>query len=59
MEFLRHWIDKSPYSAALGVVLEDLGDGTARLRLPFNEDNTNPGQVLHGGVAASLASIGA
>ncbi len=59
MEFLRSWIDKSPYSAALGVVLEDVADGAAQLRLPFNDDNTNPGQVLHGGVAASLASIGA
>jgi uncharacterized protein (TIGR00369 family) len=56
--FVKSWIEKSPYSAALGVVLEEIGDGNARLRLPFNDDNTNPGQVLHGGVAASLAAIG-
>jgi uncharacterized protein (TIGR00369 family) len=57
-DFVRSWIEQSPYSAALGVVLEEIGDGNARLRLPFNDDNTNPGQVLHGGVAASLAAIG-
>ncbi|MFQ5416824.1 MAG: PaaI family thioesterase [Myxococcota bacterium] len=58
MEFVRDWIEKSPYSAALGVVLEEVSEGSARLRLPFSDDNTNPGQVLHGGVAASLSSIG-
>jgi uncharacterized protein (TIGR00369 family) len=58
MEFVRNWIEKSPYSAALGVVLEEVSEGSARLRLPYNDDNTNPGQVLHGGVAASLSSIG-
>jgi uncharacterized protein (TIGR00369 family) len=59
MEFVRQWIEKSPYSAALGVVPEEIGEDAARLRLPFHDDNTNPGQVLHGGVAASLAAIGA
>jgi uncharacterized protein (TIGR00369 family) len=59
MEFVRDWIEKSPYSAALGVVLDEIGEGSARLRLPYSDDNSNPGQVLHGGVAASLAVIGA
>ncbi len=57
MEFVRRWIEKSPYSAALGVQLESLTEGAARLRLPFAEANTNPGNVLHGGCAASLAAI--
>jgi uncharacterized protein (TIGR00369 family) len=59
MQFVAKWIEESPYSAALGVVPEELGDQAARLRLPFHDDNTNPGRVLHGGVAASLAAIGA
>jgi uncharacterized protein (TIGR00369 family) len=58
-DFVKSWIEQSPYSAALGVVPEEIGEAGARLRLPFNDDNTNPGQVLHGGVAASLAAIGA
>ena len=59
MEFVRRWIEKSPYSAALGVQLESLTEGAARLRLPFAEPIINPGGVLHGGCAASLATIGA
>jgi uncharacterized protein (TIGR00369 family) len=59
MEFVRHWIEQAPYHRALGAVLEELAEEHARLRLPFRAENTNPGGVLHGGVAASLASLGA
>jgi len=38
---------------------ETLADERVRLRLPFAEPNANPGKALHGGCAASLASIGA
>jgi len=58
LDFVRSWIDRSPYARALGVRLEEIGAAGARLRLPFAETNTNPGQVLHGGVAASLCSLG-
>ena len=60
-EDVRDWIDRSPYTAALGLKLDALGDAgaTARLVLPFQDGNTNPGGVLHGGVAASLAATGA
>jgi uncharacterized protein (TIGR00369 family) len=59
LDFVRRFVERSPYAEALGIRLEELGSGTARLRLPFAEANTNPGQVLHGGVAASLAAVGA
>ena len=59
MDFVRSWIEKSGYSAALGVALDDLSEESARLRLPFREENSNPGKALHGGCAASLAVIGA
>lgn len=55
---MRRWIERSPYAQALGVRVEEIGAAAARLRLPFAEANTNPGQVLHGGVAASLCSLG-
>jgi len=55
---VRRWIESSPYARALGVQLEEASGAGARLRLPFAEANTNPGQVLHGGVAASLCAIG-
>jgi uncharacterized protein (TIGR00369 family) len=59
VDFVSSWIERSPYSQALGVRLEEIDSGGARLRLPFAQPNTNPGQVLHGGVAASLCAIGA
>lgn len=58
MDFVRGWIEDSPYCRALGVRLDEVDAKGARLRLPFAESNTNPGQVLHGGVAASLCALG-
>jgi uncharacterized protein (TIGR00369 family) len=55
--WVRSWIEGSPYAAALGVTVDDLSDTRLCLRLPYRHENTNPGRVLHGGVAASLVSI--
>jgi uncharacterized protein (TIGR00369 family) len=49
----------SPYADALGIEVETLEAERAVLRLPFREANANPGGALHGGVAASLAVVGA
>jgi uncharacterized protein (TIGR00369 family) len=59
MDFVRSWIAKSGYAAALGVELDALSPESASLRLPFRQENSNPGKALHGGCAASLAAIGA
>jgi uncharacterized protein (TIGR00369 family) len=59
VDFVRSWVEGSPYAQALGIRLEETSPAAARLRLPFAEVNTNPGQVLHGGVAASLAAVAA
>jgi uncharacterized protein (TIGR00369 family) len=56
---VRRWIEQSGYGASLGVRLEDLSETEARLVLPFQEANSNPGNALHGGCAASLGVIGA
>lgn len=58
MDFVRSWIEKSGYSSALGVAVDELSGESARLHLPFREENSNPGRALHGGCAASLAAIG-
>jgi uncharacterized protein (TIGR00369 family) len=58
LDFVRRWVEQSPYTRGLGVRLEEMDGAGARLHLPFAEANTNPGQVLHGGVAASLCAIG-
>ncbi len=55
---VRDWVERSPYSAFLGVRLEELEEGRARLVLPYKDENSNPGQALHGGCAASLGAIG-
>jgi len=58
-DFVSEWVAKSGYTAALGVELEIIDAETALLRLPFGEQNCNPGKALHGGCAASLAVTGA
>jgi len=57
MQHVTGWIEKSEYARKLGVEIEALAEDAARLRLPFRDANTNPGHVLHGGVAASLVAI--
>jgi acyl-coenzyme A thioesterase PaaI-like protein len=58
-DFVAEWIEKSGYTAALGVVLDGVDGESAALRLPFAPQNCNPGKALHGGCAASLAVTGA
>lgn len=54
---VRRWVEDSPYSQAIGVELEALDADHARLKLPYRDENSNPGQALHGGCAASLGAI--
>ena len=53
----RRWVEESPYCQALGVALEHLDADRVRLALPYQDANSNPGQALHGGCAASLGAI--
>jgi len=57
MEAIRSWVEQSPYSRFLGVKLDAVDEHGARLRLPYRDENSNPGQVLHGGCAASIGAI--
>jgi len=56
-EEIEGWIEGSPYAAALGVRCETSSEDRVVLRLPYAEQNANPGKALHGGCAASLALI--
>lgn len=58
MDRVRRWLEQAPYAERLGVRVDALTAESARLRLPFREENSNPGGVLHGGVAASLVALG-
>lgn len=55
---LRASLVATPYLQALGLEVDTIADDEIRLVLPFAERNSNPGGVLHGGVAASLLAIG-
>lgn len=55
---LRAALERDPYHQALGLVFETIDDDAVRIALPYHERNSNPGGVLHGGVAASLLAIG-
>jgi uncharacterized protein (TIGR00369 family) len=55
---VRRWVEESPYGAALGVRVRELASERVVIELPYADRNSNPGKVLHGGVAASLAAIG-
>lgn len=59
MDAIRTWVEESGYGRSLGVQVEETGAEKWRFRLPFQEHNSNPGQALHGGCAASLGLIGA
>jgi len=52
---IYNWVNQSPYGQALGMTLVALSDDAATIYLPFNEANANPGNALHGGVAASAS----
>ena len=57
MDAIEKWVGDSPYSRFLGVRLEQIDDSGARLCLPYQDANSNPGKALHGGCAASLGAI--
>lgn len=58
MDEIRGWIAKSGYSRFLGMELTAIDAESATLRLPYREENSNPGDILHGGCAASLGIVG-
>lgn len=55
---LTDWLNTTPYCQTLGVSAEPIEPERTLLHLPYREANSNPGGVLHGGVAASLSVIG-
>jgi uncharacterized protein (TIGR00369 family) len=58
MDEIHKWIEESPYSRYLGIQLEYVDEKIARFKLPYRDENSNPGKALHGGCAASLGAIG-
>jgi uncharacterized protein (TIGR00369 family) len=57
MDEIKAWVEESPYSKFLGVKLDAIDETSARLLLPYQDENSNPGKALHGGCAASIGAI--
>jgi uncharacterized protein (TIGR00369 family) len=57
LDAIKSWVEESPYSKFLGVKLDRIDDSSARLLLPYQDANSNPGKALHGGCAASIGAI--
>ncbi len=55
----RGWLERSPFVAHLGIVVEELRDGYSRLSLPFAPSLPTLGDVVHGGAISSLADTAA
>ena len=49
--------ESAPYSRSLGIRVESIEPDRVRIRVPYKDENSNPGRALHGGVAASIITI--
>jgi len=45
------------YHTSLGIRVDQLAADHVRLRIPYKEENSNPGRALHGGVYASAIDV--
>jgi uncharacterized protein (TIGR00369 family) len=57
IETLRREFEVAPYNAGLGIRVESLTAEGVCIRVPYKDENSNPGKALHGGVAASTIDI--
>lgn len=57
MRTLATRVEQAPYAARLGLRVEEVRLDRVRCRVPYKDENSNPGRALHGGVAASTIDI--
>jgi uncharacterized protein (TIGR00369 family) len=48
-------LELSPFGRHIGVTVLEVGDGFARVKLPYRPEITNPAGKLHGGAIATAA----
>lgn len=56
---LQEYWGQVPYLTRLGATIASADVETVRLNLPYKDENSNMGGMLHGGVAASLINLSA
>ena len=54
-DFGRLIENKSAFGVWLGMKLEEVGAGTARMRLPYREEFLRPGGAIHGPIIMAIA----
>ena len=59
LEALRRQWEGEPYHRLLGIAIEELREGYARLRLPFRAEHRNRDGLVHGGAISSLVDMAA
>lgn len=57
LEQLQAHIDKVPANSYLGLQILEIGEGSCRVRMPYNPAFTNSWQHTHGGALMTLSDI--
>lgn len=55
----RGWLEHSPFVAHLGIRLDEVEPGHARLSMPFSDHLPTMGDTVHGGAISSLIDTAA
>jgi uncharacterized protein (TIGR00369 family) len=58
-EIVEQFIPNSPHTAELGIRLTSIGTDEAVLELPFKPELATIGEMIHGGVIATLIDVAA
>jgi uncharacterized protein (TIGR00369 family) len=58
VEFAREFQSRIPFVGHLGIEVESIGDGTARLSVQIKPEQTNSFGSAHGGLIMSLMDVG-
>ena len=53
-ELMQLFFPSSPFVGRIGLVLDDIGEDRADVRLPWSEANTTYADIVHGGAIAAL-----
>ena len=53
-ELMQVFFPNSPFVGKLGLVLDDIAEDRAAVRLPYGEENTTYADIVHGGAIAAL-----
>lgn len=56
-DMMRGFLPNSPFAARLGLRLEQIGDGEARVAMPFVAELATIGDTVHGGAISTLADV--